>query len=314
MAESPDLNSKRKKYRTIQWLSYLFLGITLVAGYFFVGKMLEYNRGKIAYAKVSESVLSPAGGSGMLETYLSQQVIIPQSDGGAGQVTSIVEPSSPNTEQGAPLPIPITAEELDFQRVSSLISIDFEKLKTLYPDAIGWIFSENTNISFPLMHGGDNYFYLNHLPDRTANKLGSIFLDYRSSPKLDDEIVPIYGHNMNDGSMFASLQNYKKQAYYDEHPSIYLFLPDKVLRVDLFAGNIIDPYDSVLLRREFTGAQDKQNFIDTAIVGSTFKSPVKVTTEDRMVIFYTCTYEFSDARYMLVGKTVQLWPPLNPAH
>lgn len=49
----------------------------------------------------------------------------------------------------------------------------------------------------------------------------------------------LYGHHMSDGSMFASISNYKQQWYYDAHPYYFLYTNDGTYRVDLFAGIIV---------------------------------------------------------------------------
>ena len=82
--------------------------------------------------------------------------------------------------------------------------IDIDKLKNEYDEAIGYIEIPNTNISYPIMQGEDNNYYLKHLPNGDSNKIGSIFIDYRNN-EFNDQNTIIYGHNFNNGTMFIKL-------------------------------------------------------------------------------------------------------------
>ena len=82
----------------------------------------------------------------------------------------------------------------------------------------------------------DNDYYLRHLYDGTYNKAGCLFADYENKKDFSDRNTIIYGHNMRDGSMFASLNEYKEQSYYDSHPQMYLVTPDGGYLCDIFAA------------------------------------------------------------------------------
>ena len=86
--------------------------------------------------------------------------------------------------------------------------VDWANLKAINEDIIGWIQIEGTEISYPIVKGIDNSYYLNHTVQKTYNIAGSIFLDYRNERDFSDSKNIIYGHNMKDGSMFHVLRNY----------------------------------------------------------------------------------------------------------
>ena len=89
--------------------------------------------------------------------------------------------------------------------------VDFEKLKQKNPDTIAWIKVNGTDIDFPVVKGIDNSYYLTHNFNKEKNKAGWIFADYRNKFDGTDKNIIIYGHNMKDGSMFASLKNIIKE-------------------------------------------------------------------------------------------------------
>lgn len=177
------------------------------------------------------------------------------------------------------------------------ISVDFKTLKAENEDVVGWIYCEDTPINYPILQSEKNSFYLHHQPDKTYNASGSIFLDCKNAPDFSDVKSIIYGHNMRLGTMFGSLKNYKQQEYYDEHPVMYLFTPDGDYMIELFAGIVIsgrsETYNVTI--------DDRESLIEKAMTESTFAAEVKVTDEDQFLLLSTCSYEFANGRYMLLG-------------
>ena len=89
------------------------------------------------------------------------------------------------------------------------------------------------------MQGKDNSYYLKHLPNGNFNKMGSIFLDYRNS-WFNDKNTVIYGHNFNNGTMFSDLLNYMSDDFYKTHLNYNIYTSNRVIKVAIFAGFILD--------------------------------------------------------------------------
>lgn len=102
--------------------------------------------------------------------------------------------------------------------------IDFAKLKQKNSDAIAWIKVNGTDIDFPVVKGTDNSYYLTHNFDKEKNKAGWIFTDYRNKFDGTDKNIIIYGHNMKNGSMFASLKDVIKEEWYNNENNKYIAL------------------------------------------------------------------------------------------
>ena len=185
------------------------------------------------------------------------------------------------------------------------LSIDFDALREINPDVVGWILSEGNAISYPVVQGEDNDYYLTHLFDGEQNKLGSVFMDFRSSGDFSDSNTVLYGHNMRDGSMFSALTNYADQSYYDRFPAMTLYTPEGNYTVELFAGILTDG-QSGLICRTFGGDGEFQEYVDALKESSTFSCDVSVVPGDRIVTLCTCSYAYDDARYLLFGKLTPL--------
>ncbi|WP_018752960.1 class B sortase [Paenibacillus sanguinis] len=183
--------------------------------------------------------------------------------------------------------------------------IDFEQLRLVNPDVTAWITAEESVIDYPVVQGADNEYYLNHLFTRAPNKLGSLFVDYRTPGDFTARNTIIYGHNMKDGSMFSSLTKYKDQEYFETHPTMKLYTPDGAYTIELFAGIVADG-DYEFIRYQFTDNEDFMSYTAALREESTFQAEVEIEANDRIVALCTCSYEFNNARYALFGKLVPI--------
>lgn len=102
-------------------------------------------------------------------------------------------------------------------------------------DQVAWLFIYDTNIDYPVMQGEDNFDYLNKDPYGDFKLSGSIFLDSRNDREFADEYSVIYGHHMEHGFMFGSLDSFQDQAYFDQHREGLLSTGSTVFDVELFA-------------------------------------------------------------------------------
>ena len=175
------------------------------------------------------------------------------------------------------------------------INVDFDALKKENKDIIGWIYSEDTTINYPVVQSEDNEYYLRRLINGKYNTAGSIFMDFRNDPNLQDNNTIIYGHNMKNGTMFASIHEYKSQEYYNNHKVMYYFTPDKNYVIELFAGYTIS------VESDIYNLSDINSKIQQLISKCDFKSDVEVSEKDKMLTLSTCANDYEGARYILIG-------------
>lgn len=103
--------------------------------------------------------------------------------------------------------------------------IDWNYLKSINEDIIGWIEIERTQINYPILKDNDNIYYLNHNYLKNYNSNGSIFtLDEK--PFENSETL-LYGHNMKNGTMFSILGNYLNKDFLFSHQKIKIYTPSK---------------------------------------------------------------------------------------
>lgn len=270
---------KRVRKILIVMLALVFLGSLAM----FLHQQQTYRAGEDIYTQAEQLALRP---SAPLET-------LPPS---APPEQSPLPPaaSAPTEEQGA---------DTSAVSGSSLESLSIAALQQVNPHVAGWIRIPDTALSYPLVQGTDNDFYLNHAWDGTPTAVGSIFMDYRCVADLTDFHTVIYGHRMRDGSMFNCLRHYRSLSYRQEHPMLYIKTGDQVRQYTVFAA-----YEAPVRSPVYAlTAQDdaaKQALIDFALEHSVIDTGVRPTVNDRIVTLSTCTGNGYDTRWVV--QAVQL--------
>lgn len=184
------------------------------------------------------------------------------------------------------------------------ITVDFDGLLAENSDVVGWIYSEGTQINYPVLRGESNETYLRHMINGQYNSSGSIFMDFRNNPDLSDFNTIIYGHHMKNGSMFASLHQYTKQSYYDEHKYMWYLTPGHIYRFDLIAGYVGDAEAEIYTIFMERGELD--SYLSFASSVSTFEPDHMPENINGIVVLSTCSYEYDDARYVVVCVPVMM--------
>ena len=178
---------------------------------------------------------------------------------------------------------------------------DINKLENEYEGATGYIDIPSTSISYPIMQGEDNSYYLKHLPNGDRNKMGSIFLDYRNNG-FNDKNTIIYGHNFNNGTMFSDLLNYKSFEFYKNHSNYKIYTSDKVIEVAVFAVYIADATkDELPINFEST---DFDDYLDMVLESNLINSEVSIDSEDNLITLCTCSNGSWKNRLIVIGKVL----------
>lgn len=183
--------------------------------------------------------------------------------------------------------------------------VDFEALRENGPDIIGWLSLPDTAINYPVTQTDNNEYYLHHLYDGTYNKVGCLFADYENQEDFSDRNTIIYGHNMRDGSMFAALNEYDEQGYYDGHPQMYLVTPDGGYVMEVFSAFEAKPAesgsDTSPWRLSWKDDGAYTTWLSEMAGRSVIETDVTVTSSDKVLTLSTCTPE-GKSRFIVMGK------------
>lgn len=184
------------------------------------------------------------------------------------------------------------------------IAVDFDKLIKKNEDVVGWIYCENTVINYPVVQSNSNTEYLKKGLNGKKLSGGTIFADCRNNPIGYDRNYMLYGHNMRNGTMFGTLTKYKKQSYYDKHPTMYLLTPKGDYKIELVAGKVVSTKEMIYKISPDEAAFD--SYLEKLCKKSTFKSDVTLEPGDKVITLSTCSYETENSRYVVVGKLIPL--------
>lgn len=168
------------------------------------------------------------------------------------------------------------------------MEVDFKALREKNPDTVGWLYVGSCGISYPIVQGEDNDYYMNHTFEGTVNSSGAIIMDYRDDKYLKDWNTFIYGHNMKNGSMFGSLKKLlNDETLYDSDPYIYVYLPGYIYRYKIFSYYKDKP-DSKMYWTADT-LQEYRQYIRDALSLSVRDLGVETSEENNMVTLVTCS-------------------------
>ena len=186
-----------------------------------------------------------------------------------------------------------------------LPTVDFDALRETGPDIIGWLTLPDTAINYPVTQADDNEYYLHHLYDGTYNKTGCLFADYENQEDFSDRNTIIYGHNMRDGSMFATLNEYDEQSYFDGHPKMYLVTPGGGYIVEIFTAFVAKPSesgsDTFPWRLNWKDDGAYTTWLSEMAGRSVIETDVTVTSSDKVLTLSTCT-PGGASRFIVMGK------------
>lgn len=165
-------------------------------------------------------------------------------------------------------------------------------------EVIGYIhieFAPKVYIGYPLVRNDDNFYYTTRAYDKTDLKSGSIFLDSRCDPVIsNNDVSLIFGHNMNDGSMFAKLTNFKKAEYFN-NVNITIYTLEGIYTYKVFSvhnAKAGDDYTNVF----FNNDAEYLVYLEKMQKLSYLSSNIKLTAADQVITLSTCLNTSVDAR------------------
>ena len=296
---------KNKKVRQplgpIRIVILIFLFCVLgVSGYMLIDSYRQYKVGDDLYAAMEQSYLStPAAETPPLNTPTPiPSAPVPSDD----PIVVIDEPPETEAPAESDKPATVIVENL---APDIWPDVDWDGLYSRNSDTAAWLLCPGTNINYPVVYSEDNVEYLNTMFDGNYSKVGTLFVDMRNSEGFTDRNTIIHGHNMRNHSMFWTLTQFKSQSYYNKHPTMRLITPEGKFEVQLFAGIVASTaHAETFWRVRFSSDEDYLSWISLLFENSTFTSYVELTADDKVLMLSTCSYEFNNARYIVVGKLV----------
>lgn len=264
----------------------------LVCGLQITRSLIEYKKAKDKNDGLSDIM------SGLLESTTIATTIQTSTTAPVSTETSVGETEDTSvTETTKPEPIPREQYREIYTQLTTM--------KAQYPELYGWIhieFDEKHVINLPVMQSEDNnMYYIDHAYDGTESMAGAIFADYRNTARRLDfnQNLILYGHHMNNGTMFAYVSSqYKIREKFDS-ASIVVYSLDGVYTFNAFAvynAKAGDDFDRIGFAdgslKEYCIAKQRKSY---------FSKNLTFDDVDTIVTLVTCTNFGSDGRVIVHG-------------
>ena len=189
------------------------------------------------------------------------------------------------------------------------ILTEFVPIFELNPDLVGWIKVNNTIIDYPVMQTPDwQNYYLRRDFYGQYSKHGTIYVTETADIKAPSDNMTIYGHKMNDGTMFADLLKYKDQAFFQQNPTItfntiYEHREYQILSVFV----IVATEDTYFPYYTFVDgdAQQFEDYVAKCKDLSLYDTGVDAVDGDKLITLSTCDHVIKNGRFVVVAKQIK---------
>ena len=253
----------KQKIRSVLLL--VLSAVFAVSAFMLVRQMMSYRAGDDAYAEASEIAAIP-------EVTESEPEATPEPTEKLQQAT---QTESKPVQSADPY-------------AQALTKMDLPALQQVNSDVIGWISIPGTEISYPLVQSTDNDYYLTHMWNRNSSAVGAIVMDCRCAADFSGFNTIVYGHRMNNGSMFAALKHYKKQDFWQAHPQIYVTNANGTQVYKIYAAYEA-ALDGTAYYSTFSDETVKQDFLNEGLSSSVISTGTAPTVNDHILTLSTCT-------------------------
>ena len=195
------------------------------------------------------------------------------------------EPSDNTSENNTPVYYP--NDYWDYMNVP-FMEVNFTELLKKNPDTVGWIKVDGTKVNYPIVQAEDNDYYLSHAFNKRSNAGGWVFADYRVDFENFGRNTIIYGHNMNNKTMFGSIPNMLYSGYLNNSSNYYIKIstPTSNTVWKVFSIYTIEP-EVYYLKTNFK-SEPYDKFLSTLKSRSVYNFGIDVTTDDKILTLSTC--------------------------
>lgn len=192
------------------------------------------------------------------------------------------------------------------------IMAKYAYLYAINQDLVGWVKIPNSTIDMQVVQAGDNQTYLKTDFYGNYSRYGCPYMDYRNDPKYLEQNTIIYGHHMSDGLVFADLKKYKTIDGFKESPIIEFDTLYRSYKFKIYAVMITNSkeeddngYIFNYTVPDFGSEANFTSYIAAVDERKLYTTGVDIQPDDKLLTLSTCTYEFSDARLVIIGRMVR---------
>lgn len=191
--------------------------------------------------------------------------------------------------------------------LSSENTYNLENIAKINSDIVGWIKIEGTNINYPIMQNGDYYLHKDIYKNYSSH--GTPYLAFYCDVKKSDNLI-IYGHHMQDNTMFSQLEKYKNYNFFLNHKYIKFYTIEDGRTIEntyevMIAFKTIAYSDAGFRYYSYTDFQnyeDYEEFVENCRNLEFYYTGVVGTHQDKYITLSTCEYSQKNGRMVVVAK------------
>ena len=190
-------------------------------------------------------------------------------------------------------------------------NINWAKLKKRNSDAYSWIYVPGTKVDHVVVQPGkkrDDLFYMNHNLDKKYEFAGTIFSEKMNKKDYSDPVTVLYGHNMLNGGMFATLHKFKNPKFFKKHKKMYVYMPNRKLTYKIYSAYTYDDRH-IMNSFDFGDAKDLKKYQKSTLKPKAFDKNVRKKTKldpnSKILTLSTCTNGASNTRYLVQGVLIK---------
>ncbi len=188
--------------------------------------------------------------------------------------------------------------------------VDFVELKTKNPDIYAWVSIPGTKVDVPILQSTvDDNFYLDHNADGDYAIEGAAYTQRANATDFSDPVTMVYGHQVQNGSMFTTLHYFEDKTFFDEHDVMYIYTPGHILTYRIVAAYQYDDRH-VLNSFDFSKPEVVREYFDSVLSPASMlvnvRDGVVLADDDKIVQLSTCmdAVNRDHTRYLVTGVLI----------
>ena len=192
------------------------------------------------------------------------------------------------------------------------MQLKYAKLYATNKEFVGYLSAEGVGINLPIVQAKDDKKYLEKNFYLQNTKYGCPFVTHLNNIEPLDQNTVIFGHHMNNGTIFGALDNYKSIEGFKKAPVITFNTLYKDYSWKVIAAFVTNAYtkddNGYIFRYYFTQLSTEENFaayLSELSQRSLYDTGVDVLPTDKLLTLSTCSHEFTDARFVVVARLVR---------
>ncbi len=192
------------------------------------------------------------------------------------------------------------------------MQVKYAKLYATNPEFVGYLSADGVNLNLPIVQANDDKKYLEKNFYLQKTKYGCPFVTHLNNIEPLDQNTVIFGHHMNNGTIFGTLDAYKTIDGFKKAPVITFNTLYKDYKWKVIAAIVTNAYtkddNGYIFRYYFTQLSTQENFsayLSELSQRSLYDTGVDVLPTDKLLTLSTCSHEFTDARFVVIARLVR---------